>query len=117
MTYQEARRFIEHYDDDPFFSSKLIAFHKTPCDDGTDEALYMHKICSGMIDMWYAHSCGYQLWIREISANKLPDEGWQLLQIACNRVIFDAIFPGKPFYYQNQCPRHRNHRAGSECNA
>ena len=116
MTYPEARQFIENHDD-PFCSSQIIAFHKTPCDDGTEEVLYMCKSSTGMINMWYAHSCGYQLWIRELPANKLPDTGWQLLQIACNRVIFDAIFPGKLFHNESQCLRHSNHRTGSECNA
>ena len=108
MTYKEARQFIEQHDD-PFFNShRIIAFHKAPCDDGTEEALYMHKLYTGGIDMWYVHSCGYQRWLRDISAIKLPNEGWQLLQIACNRVISDAIFPDKSPYDEPLCPRHRS---------
>ena len=112
MTYEEAKKQVAEYQD-LMFGTRLWAVHRQPGDDGTEDCLILvPAFRRGLyqpaeIDCWYMHSCGYERWIQlGCIENKLPKEGWQLLQVPQDIVMLSALYPGKDRDVPH-CTKHR----------
>ena len=112
MTYEEAKKQVAEYQD-PMFGTKLLAVHRQPGNDGTEDCMALVRcLFRGAdepvgIDCWYMHSCGYTRWIQlGCIERKLPKAGWQLLQVPQDIIMFSALYPGKDRDVPH-CTKHR----------
>jgi len=106
MTYEEAKQKVVDYRD-PVFGTRLIAVHRTPCDDGTEDCMVLTRCYLEHADCWYMHSCGFQLWLHLGTVeHMLPREGWNIQQISEDIILFSAVWPGRDMDI-GHCEKHR----------
>lgn len=106
MTYEEAKQKVVAYQD-PVFGTRLIAVHKTSCDDGTEDCLVLMRIVRKFVDCWYLHSCGFQRWLHlGIVESSLPKEGWNIQPISEDILLFSAVWPSRDMDIDH-CEKHR----------